>query len=204
MKEAGSMRGASRSAFTLLELMIVIAIIAILAGILMPVTQNIITRARDQQCANNLRQIGVAANAAANDNDNTYPIIEIDGNNQPVANTLNVPAKNLVDALSPYGVTATTFQCPADLRGPNNYASQNPHSSYMWSPYSEDTSSNVPTIYRRRGQTTILPSRLQLASDWTPVHMAYDSNVGAGMMIYVLYGDGHVKTTRRTPPKPSS
>jgi len=199
MKRLNRQKRPSVGAFTMIELLIVITIIAILAGILMPVTQNIITRARDQQCANNLRQIGVAANAAATDNDNTYPIIEIDGNNQPVANTLNVPAKNLVDALSPYGVTAVTFQCPADLRGPNNYASQNPHSSYMWSPYSEDTSQNVPTIYRRRGQTSILPSHLQLASDWSPVHMAYDSNVGAGNMIYVLYGDGHVKTTRRKP-----
>jgi hypothetical protein len=69
----------------------------------------------------------------------------------------------------------------------------------MWSPYSEDTNSNVPTIYRRRGQTTIPPSHLQLASDWSPVHMAtYQgvSGVTQGMTIYVLYGDGHVKTTR--------
>ena len=197
----------SSSGFTLLELMIVIAIVAVLAGLIMPVTQNVITRARDQQCANNLRQIGVAANAAANDNDNRYPIIEIDPTGQPVSDAFNVDAKDMVAALTPYGLTPSVFQCPADIRGPNNYVNAAPpSSSYMWSPYSEDNPTASPTIYRRRGgsmtnsagqQIVILPSRLQLASDWAAVHMAYDQNLGAGMMIYTVYGDGHVRTTRR-------
>jgi len=198
------MHQGSRGAFTLLELLIVVTVIAILAGLLLPVTQNITRRAYDTKCANNLRQIGVAANAAANDNNNTYPIIEIDSNGSPVANTLNVPAQNLVQALAPYGLTAVNFQCPADLQGPDNYATQNPNSSYMWSPYSEDTNSTVPTVYRRRGQTTVLPSHLQLCSDWQAVHMAIDQNIGAGLMIYSVYADGHVKTTRRSVMPPPS
>jgi prepilin-type N-terminal cleavage/methylation domain-containing protein len=192
-----------RNAFTILELLSVIVLISILSGLLLPVLQNTTQRAWDTKCMNNLRQIGVAANSAANDNDNTYPIVEIDANGTPVADTLNVPAKPLDEALKPYGITPETLQCPADLKGPNNYAAMNPHSSYMWSPYSEDNSSNVPTIIsRRRNIPVSVPlSRLQLCTDWSAVHYPSDNNIGAGKMIYALYGDGHVKTSRRPSPK---
>ncbi|MFP6666227.1 MAG: prepilin-type N-terminal cleavage/methylation domain-containing protein, partial [Pirellulales bacterium] len=48
-----------RRGFTLVELMIVIAIIVILIAIIMPATQMVRARARTQNCAHNLAQIGV-------------------------------------------------------------------------------------------------------------------------------------------------
>ena len=189
----------SSHAFTLIELLCVITVIAILAGLIMPVIQNTTLRAYDTKCMNNLRQIGMAANAAASDNDNIYPIVEIDLDGNVVADTLGLPAKPIDEALKPYGITPETLKCPADLKGPNYYAQQNPHSSYMWSPYSEENSPAVPSIIsRRRGQMQIPPSRLQLASDWSQVHFPSDGKLGDGKMIYVLYADGHVRTTRRT------
>lgn len=186
--------------FTLIELLCVIAVIAILAGLIMPAVQNTSLKAWDTKCMNNLRQIGMAANAAATDNDNTYPIVEIDPDGSTVSDALNVPAQPLDVALKPYGITPEILQCPADLRGPNYYSQMNPHSSYMWSPYSEDTSANTPQIVsRRRGSMiNIPPSRLQLCTDWSAVHYASDGNLGAGKMIYAVYADGHVKTSRRT------
>lgn len=178
--------------FTLIELLCVISIIALLAGLLLPVTGKILERANDTKCVSNLRQIAVAASAAATDNDNVYPIVEIDSNTGLVAGALDPDAKPLDVALAPYGITPEILKCPADLKGPNNYAIQNPHSSYMWSPYSEETNSVVPTITRRRGQSAIPLSRLQLASDWSAVHST--DSLGAGKMIYSVYGDGHVKT----------
>ena len=53
--------------FTLIELLVVIAIIALLMAILMPVLRKAREQAKNVECFNNLRQIGLAANLYAED-----------------------------------------------------------------------------------------------------------------------------------------
>lgn len=61
-------------AFTLIEMMVVIAIVAILVALLVPALGKSMSRARSSQCMSNLRQIGVAIRLYATDHSGRYPV----------------------------------------------------------------------------------------------------------------------------------
>ena len=63
--------------FSLIELLIVIAIIAILAGLLMPALNKARGRAHGIACISNLRQIGSAYNMYTLDNNEYWPELNI-------------------------------------------------------------------------------------------------------------------------------
>jgi len=72
---------ASSSAFTLIELLVVIAIIAILAAILFPVFAQAKKAAKSIVALSNVKQIGLAEKMYLNDNDDAYPCIIANPNN---------------------------------------------------------------------------------------------------------------------------
>ena len=62
-----------RAAFTLIEILVVIAIIALLAAILFPVFATAIKKGQQVRCATQLRQVGLAIRMYADDHDELPP-----------------------------------------------------------------------------------------------------------------------------------
>lgn len=65
----------SRKAFSLVEILVSIGIIAVLVTVTTPLIQGALTRARITQSTNNLREISNIARIYVNDNDGQYPMV---------------------------------------------------------------------------------------------------------------------------------
>ena len=103
-----------RRAFTLVELLVVIAVIAILAGLLLPALTRARSKARQIQCINNNKQVLLAFRMYAEDNRDSYPLCDDwpasggqDGKYNFFVAMTNRP-------LFHYQGTPEIFHCPAD------------------------------------------------------------------------------------------
>ncbi len=101
----------TKSAFTLIELSVVIAIIAILAAILFPVFARARENARRSSCQSNLKQIGLGALQYTQDYDETLP---------PGALACSPGGITLWNGmLQPYVKSTQLFSCPSSDRKPH-------------------------------------------------------------------------------------
>jgi len=99
--------------FTLVELLVVITIIAMLAGLLLPALSSAREKSRRVACSSNLRQIGTGMMAYAGDNGNHLPTA--------LANNFGSSATPWDDVLVTNSyVTAAVFLCPDDRTARNS------------------------------------------------------------------------------------
>jgi len=156
------------NAFTLVELLAVITIIAMLAGMISPSLQRVRAKAETTACQSNLRQIGTAVWLYVPDNGNKFPSINNPWGKQYFTNE---SATNLLGALGPYGLTTKALACPADLRSKDSYYRKYTN-SYEFPPFSseEEAAPGTATIYTGDSTFEIPFRRLTLAWDAANVH----------------------------------
>ncbi|HEY5814093.1 MAG TPA: type II secretion system protein [Terrimicrobiaceae bacterium] len=169
-----------RRGFSLVELILVIAIVGIVVALALPEYQRFLARTRSVACMNNLRQIGVAVSAYLADNDNTFPFIEPNPGD-PVYDA-DYEAKPMLAELEAYGITPQVLKCSEDLKAGNYFSLRG--SSYQWCPILDGELKVNPIVYGRRGGLRrVNPSRMRLCMDFEAVHFNRANR---------LYADGHV------------
>jgi len=100
----------SNLGFTLVEVLVVVAIIVVLAGILFPVFFGAEEKSRQVACLSNLRQLGHAFAMYRNDYDGYMPYMVLAGRD-PVTKTLTY--YRWINAIYPYVKNAEVFACPS-------------------------------------------------------------------------------------------
>jgi len=111
----------ARRAFTLIELLTVIAIIGILAAIIIPTVGKVRESAKSSQCLSNQRQIAMAFGLYANDNRGYFPRAGIAPDN--TSRSWMIAVKDYLPARGNV-VTHKIFVCPSEEhQAPGDYTS---------------------------------------------------------------------------------
>jgi len=185
----------SRTAFTLVELLTVIAIIGILVAITLPVVGTMRSNARATKCKSNLRQLATA-----------YLLYAQDRNGKVLTDS---PWTNLLDPYLGRAVTTGSlydfYRCPS--------AEERPEAEYYQPDYSANIHGAVHASYSHGGPKapTMLngianPSRVFAFTDWLPrwrFAQVFDIATANGARkdevfrhdgkVNVVFVDGHVQ-----------
>jgi prepilin-type N-terminal cleavage/methylation domain-containing protein/prepilin-type processing-associated H-X9-DG protein len=166
-----------KRAFTLIELIIVIAIIGILAALLLPAISRTKEAGRSAVCLNNLHQIGLGLQIYVQDNQNLLPTMyDRATNSAPPAG----PAMNQV-LLSYVSGVSNIFQCPSD----NHRLFELTGSSYAWNVLLNGQDADHLTMFTN----AYMLHQIFVVFDKEKFHIIR----GDRRAINYLYADGHIK-----------
>lgn len=203
----------NRRGFTLVELLVVVAIIALLAGVALPVFTRSRSRADRTTCISNIRQIGVACSAYVDDWEGAFPAAWNEWNTPRFAASGPYPegTPGIVETLTAYGARADLWRCPSDtglnlhfsdywMTGPNRPFWKDGGTSYF---YRDMGSLSLAPAYpdprnaalaTRRATIVAKPDKVVLMMDVLPWHAppqgSQDYWTWNGQTV-ALYCDGH-------------
>ncbi len=148
-------------AFTIIEMLVVIAIVAVLAAILVPLVSRARDRARLTQCLTNMRHISAALMTYTADHNETYPLARMRAADGCDPRMEHWTWKRAVQA---YVKSNETFQCPSV---------KNLWAACPDTPGAFGDESNI------RGEILRFPSR----ANWLPASYAYSDGFFRGRMV---------------------
>lgn len=210
-------------AFTLIELLTVIAIIAVLAGLLFPVFARAKNAAKQTVCVSNLRQIGAAIALYMDDSDGIFPSA-LDASDKYASDIWNAfpDFKNriaqmplMTEVLQPYLKNKDVFMCPSDTG--TKMLDSHPDQEFLSTPsmfktYGSSYFFRTEIAFKFMSDSSFrLPSSINVMFDgaghWHGDGRALEKgDVGngntylqllRGYRYNVLYGDFHVKSVPR-------
>lgn len=164
----------SHRGFTLVELLVVLAIIAVLAGLLLPALGAARERARGLSCLSNLHQTGLALQIFVDDNGNKMPVMYDALAGVPRTNSIDLLLKQHLGSLN-------VLRCPSDAADWFGRTG----SSYSWNSM-------------LNGQDASHLKLLNLTADEHQIPLLFDKEGfhrarGKNREYNFLYADGHIK-----------
>jgi prepilin-type N-terminal cleavage/methylation domain-containing protein/prepilin-type processing-associated H-X9-DG protein len=143
--------------FTLVEMLVVMAIIAILMAMLLPSISRAKARANQTSCLNNMRQLDLAATMYASDHDEEFPARRIPTNAWP-------------HKLKPYFVNWQIIACPSDRFGIVGLLADdtNPKRSYIINGFNDYFKVNLSPAEYKTFQQWRYPHGMRVAAITRP------------------------------------
>jgi prepilin-type N-terminal cleavage/methylation domain-containing protein/prepilin-type processing-associated H-X9-DG protein len=182
-----------RLGFTIVEILVVVAILSLLTALLLPVFARGVDAAKQSKCLTNLKQIGLSYSLYSSDYDDLTPYAKdnlawgYEGYEVGLTKMVWDDLPTFTEALFPYSKNLSIFHCPSDHVGtydlPRSGASVfdvlgSSYTFRMYLPVSKSLSS--------------LTSGTTLASDTA---MQFHDRDKSGYFGNALYADGHGKFT---------
>lgn len=171
------MQRTSTVAFSLIELLVTVAIIAVLAALIMPALSKTKETGRSTFCQNNLHNIGAALQMYVGENQNHMPTMY----DQMMGTNFQTNLATIDGVLSNQLGSHQVLCCPSD----NVQIFQQTGSSYSWNNLVNGQNADHLQIFA----TAYPMTRIPLAYDKQSFHAA----LGSKRAVNYLYADGHIK-----------
>ncbi len=165
------LKGMKQMGVTLVELLVVLAVMGILAALVVPSIGKSREKGRTAACLANLRHLGVALNLYLGEHNLTMPTLAVGRRDEGGDNA------TIDTVLADYAESEAAFRCPSD---PGIW--QAAGTSYFWNPALNGQRANALDFLG----LTDSAIRIPVLSDKEGWHQ------GGGPEVNILYADGHV------------